>query len=179
MARFRAIFCQTYTLTEVWSKQDKLKSSIILQNSSHWSKHTLDSSITEQGLWARLTDLNQLVRDHGQWERAKEEGGIHTHQTSRCIPGRHGEAVPARPTRRGRGRTSPRCTGSTTSGASTGERTRGASTWAPSAAQQAPAARHRIRLLGVDRSRGGRSIRSPRRGGGQRFRLVELVEGAE
>jgi hypothetical protein len=74
-----------------------------------------------------------MVKNRGQWERAEEEGEDHTHQAPRCIPGRHGEAVPAWPTRRGRGESSPRCTGSTTSGASTGERTRGASTWAPSA----------------------------------------------
>jgi hypothetical protein len=34
-------------------------------------------------------------------------------------------------------------------------------------------------VLGGGRFREGRSTRSPRRGGSQRFRLVELVEGAE
>jgi hypothetical protein len=77
--------------------------------------------------------LTKLVRERGQWERAEEEEEVHTHQAPRCIPGRHGEAVPARSTRHVRGRTSPRCTGSTTPGASTGERTRRASTWASSA----------------------------------------------
>jgi hypothetical protein len=76
---------------------------------------------------------NQMVRNRGQWERAEEEGEDHTHQAPRCIPGRHGEAVSARLTRRGRGESSPRFTRSTTSGASTIEHMRGASTWAPSA----------------------------------------------
>jgi hypothetical protein len=35
-------------------------------------------------------------------EKAEEEEKNHIHQTPRCIPGRHGEAVPARPNRRGR-----------------------------------------------------------------------------
>jgi hypothetical protein len=114
MASFRAIFCQIYTLTEVWFKQDKHKSSIILQNSTHWTKLTLDSILTEQGLWARLTNFDQLVRNHGQMasnrvqrREGKGEKKNHTHQTPRCIPGRHGGAVPVRPTRRGRGKSSP------------------------------------------------------------------------
>jgi hypothetical protein len=102
---------------------------------------------------------------------------IHTHQAPRCIPGRHGEAVPARPTRRGRGETSPRGTGSTTSGASTGEHTHETSIGAPQHAQLAPAARHLIRELGGGRSRGGRPPQSPRGGSARRFHSVELMEG--
>jgi hypothetical protein len=64
-------------------------------------------------------------------------------------------------------------------GVSTGERSRSSSTWACSAAQQAPAAKHRIRVLGGGRSRERRATRSPRRGSGRRFHLVELVEGVE
>jgi hypothetical protein len=51
---------------------------------------------------------------------------------------------------------------------------------APEQAQQAPARRGTAsRVLGDGRSRGERPPRSPRRGGGWRFHLVEMEEGAE
>jgi hypothetical protein len=47
-------------------------------------------------------------------------------------------------------------------------------------AQQAPARRGTAsEVFGGGRSREERLTRSPRRGGGRRFRLVEMVEGAE
>jgi hypothetical protein len=51
---------------------------------------------------------------------------------------------------------------------------------APEQAQQAPARRGTASgVLGGGRSRGERPPRSPRRGGGRRFHLVEMEEGAE
>jgi hypothetical protein len=55
-----------------------------------------------------------MASNRAREEKAEEEEKNHTHQTPRCIPGWHAEAVPARPTRRGRGKSSPSCTGNTT-----------------------------------------------------------------
>jgi hypothetical protein len=52
--------------------------------------------------------LTSIVRDHSQGEKQRVERRRRSaHQSPRCIPGRHGGAVPARLTRRGRGKTSP------------------------------------------------------------------------
>jgi hypothetical protein len=142
---------------------------------ANWIKLASSSSSTEQDLWARLTILDQLVRERGRGERAEKEEEDHTYQAPRCIPGRHGEAVPARPTRRGRGETSRGAPGAPHL-ALPPAKARVAQ--ALEHAQQAPEARFCIRVLGGGRSWAGRPPRSPRGGSRRRFLLVELVEGA-
>jgi hypothetical protein len=52
--------------------------------------------------------LTSMVGDHGQGEKQRVERRRRSaHQSPRCIPGRHGGTVPAWPTRRDRGKTSP------------------------------------------------------------------------
>jgi hypothetical protein len=47
-----------------------------------------------------------MASDRGQ-RREGQRGRRGTHQSPKCIPGRHGEAVLARPTKRGLGKSSP------------------------------------------------------------------------
>jgi hypothetical protein len=83
-------------------------------------EHVLkQSSFRQTAAQSKVCELGSLILTNWSETVASERGQgkkekIHTHQTPRCIPGRHGEAVPARPTRRGRGKSSLSCTGSTT-----------------------------------------------------------------
>jgi hypothetical protein len=88
------------------------------QKTHHLTKHnnitesTQQACISNQLHRTKSVSLAQLIM--ARWpvtvareEKVEEEEENHTHPTPRCIPGRHGETVPARPTRRGRGKSSP------------------------------------------------------------------------
>jgi hypothetical protein len=103
------------------------------------------------------------------------------HQSPRCSSGWHGRAVPARPAKGCLGKSSPSTHREHHTLAlppvSTHE------TQAPEQAQQAPQALAQrgtaSGVLGGGRSWGETPPRSPQRGGGRWFHLVEMKEGAE
>jgi hypothetical protein len=78
---------------------------------TNWTQHSKlasDSSITEACLWARLTDHGQMASNHGRRREEMRKGRLeHAHHSPRCMSGRHGGAVPARPARGYPGKTSP------------------------------------------------------------------------
>jgi hypothetical protein len=76
------------------------------------TESTQQACISKQLHRTKSMSLVQLIM--ARWpvteareEKVEEEEENHTYQTPGCIPGRHGKAVPARPTRRGRGKSSP------------------------------------------------------------------------
>jgi hypothetical protein len=112
-------------------------------------------------------------------ERGVEGLEGETHSPSpRCSSGWHGRAVPARPARGYLGKSSPSTHQEHHTLALPSASTHEAQ--APEQAQQTPARQSTASgVLGGGRSRGERPPRSPRRGGGRRFHLVEMEEGAE
>jgi hypothetical protein len=97
------------------------RASLNMTNAVNWNKFASSSSITEQALWARLTGLDQMVRDHGQ---SREEGieGMKNMLTIRpgaCLGGMAGQCPRVRPGAT-EGWLHRSTAGSTTNGASTG-----------------------------------------------------------